>query len=160
MTIHVFGNIELSCPEISQKRQDDIAFQVVLIATQHKIGIKMGGNISRHAYDQFHGKPKTIMYELTSTPEDDNAHTLFIGEGPPREAGVDYSESLTDRLSRVKVWVNVVFAIKEVERIHMNISPQSDELTYAEFRVDDFMNSMLELFKKGWTPHVNITIYR
>ena len=97
----------------------DIAFYLTEEAAKNKIGIKFQGNVWERFMDRVNkSKRNEIFFELMDDPIVNFTEALFMGEG--------YSH-YEERMSRIQVFLQSIYYIKEVKKITLDIDAYPTE---------------------------------
>lgn len=165
MSVKVFGYLEFLNSNLEINDLVKMSFLMTSIATQNRIGIKLGGNVSLVFEERLKDLNKlTITFELTDDPLDINAEVLFSGEGVAnyvQGSRIDLGETLSSRMTRVQKFLYELLKSKNVSNIILDINiEEGDEFETINISVDNFCTKMLELYKQeeNWTPSVRIIL--
>lgn len=163
MSIGVCGMIQLINHSVDEIV--DLSCQLHKITAIHKIGIKMGGNISEDVYKLYSNclNKNNIAFELMDSPLDNYAEELFqpcIGDET-----INYEQEffriMTFNLSKILSLFQAVLSSKIVEFINFDINYMFRETdNRLEISINEFINFVLKEYKKSnfFVPTINLKI--
>ncbi|PYG87270.1 hypothetical protein LY28_02175 [Ruminiclostridium sufflavum DSM 19573] len=164
MSIKAWGIFQLYNSDFSIQEKVELAFVATIIATEHKIGLKLGGNVEPHILRNIGNLEGKIPFELTDDPLDVNAHCLFVGDGIEvlvAENRVDTGESLVARMERIQNFFTEMLMNKAIKSIKLFLNvEEGDEVDTLDVSVSEFSKKMVELYEQegNWTPIVKAII--
>ncbi len=162
MSIKVLGVFKLNS-KITVEQDIEMAFWMTQEAINNKIGINLGGNIfsgwlSKNNFDR-----DEMPYEITDDPLDVNVDLLFVGDGKRliiSDQVVNTGESLLSRMNRVQNFLEKLLQHPLAEKVILDINIEDDEFETLECKVQNFSDTMIDLYKKeeNWTSDIRLVI--
>ncbi len=158
--------------------QENITFyeelEVTLIfarkAAQLEFGVQQGANVSGMQAERLYQRGPArneIPYQLTDSPEDNNAVCLFGADGVAhyqkidgKQIRLDKGESLQNRMTKVKDVFEELLMTGKVEHIELYV----DDGTCTEYQkfvwgLDSFVDGMETIYQlEGRTPCLHIVL--
>ena len=135
-----------------ENEEMELAFCFERIANNLKIGTKLGGNITKYVFDKYIGERgrKALFFELTDTPIDIHAETLFAPNSYKN------SEPLSNRMSRVQDLFETLLSIRNVITITLEVNYLFADGTERETTINAkaFCEVMVQMFhqNEGFPP--------
>jgi len=164
MSIRVWGVFKLINESISENELDKYSFQIVNIATDNLIGIKLSVNVSNDFYRRCVQTNRYLPFELIDNPRTNVAEVLFLGQGISLQVGdkiLNTSESLDSRMQRVQNFLERVFSLNITESIIFHIDGGFGEEYTHNIKAGGFKTQITELFLHeldNGTPSVKLVI--
>jgi hypothetical protein len=164
MSTYVLGDLDLD-PVVDNYKKANIAFLVTKIATDNRIGVKLGYNVLPELLKELKKEKTSLPFELLDSPMTNVAEELFSGDGVrilERHIRVDSGESLSSRMARVNHFLADVLLIDVVNKIDIYIDTGFGEDIVLKTEVCNFTSVMLEIYKreKNFIPGIQLTITR
>jgi hypothetical protein len=159
MSILVNGFFDLH--KMSSMELINFSFETMRLACEHKIGLCLGENALVRDTDK---RANYLSFQMSDDPLNKHCDYLFSGDGvkllafgaiEPR------SESLEERLNRVKTFFEQMFATRKVEKIILNIDYYNkNDFVDTNIRISEFVPELTDLYRKCFnrTPTVRYII--
>jgi hypothetical protein len=162
MSMRVWGGLILA-NNVTIDETKELSFQVMKIASENRVGIKLGWNVSPNSRKEFEGRIEIIPFELVDNPLSDVAQILFSGDGVrqlEKHQRVDLGEPLESRMKRVQKLILELFDTKLIKKIVMYVNSGFGEEQLKEMKASKFVDTILELYTRGktWEPSVKLII--
>lgn len=163
MSIGICGYIDYNSDDIEEKV--DCSYYVMDQSIKWRLGCKLGGNISKHAYAivEKNISKSTILMEIMETPLDNYAEEMCqpsVDIDDDSEAGI--------RQKLVLNFVNLQGFLKSIMNhekvggieLYFNYEFWQEDDKVVEMQVDDFVDEMLENYKEEeyWAPVLKIVL--
>lgn len=163
MSIGICGSIDYNSDEIEE--EVDCAYFIMEQSIKWRLGCKLGGNISKHAYAimEKNTSKSPIFIEVMDTPLDNYAQEMC----QPSVDGDDDSEAnirqkLVSNFGDLQGFLKSILNHEKVKSIvlYFNYEFWQEDDKVVEIKVDDFVNEMLENYKEKeyWAPVLKICI--
>lgn len=151
MSIGICGYINYNSDDIEEK--DDCAYFIMEQSIKWRLGCKLGGNISEHAYNimEKNTSNSIIFMEIMDTPLDNYAEEMCQ---PTVEGNDNSEESIRQKLaSNFGALQGFLKSIMEHEKVkgivlYFNYEFWQEDDKVVETSLDDFVYEMLENYKE------------
>lgn len=159
MSILVNGFFDLN--KMSTMELINFSHEMEKIANADKIGLLLGENALVRDSDK---RVNYLSFQISDDPLVNHCEYLMSGDGVKLlKFGVlePRSESLEERLNRVKAFFEHVFSTKKVEKIILNINYQHMSDSHEKsIRINEFVPELLDLYRKCFnsTPSVRLIL--
>lgn len=168
MSIRSGGIIHLNqnCTQVEDK--DILAFQLMGLALDEKIGLLLGGNAT-YAISLTHDVKLTnrlLLFDIIDSPLDNNAECLFIGDNVKvfiGESRIDIGESLNSRMARIQHLINDMLLTDYVNSIELFLNVElGDDYKIIETCSLNLKDKIILLYNQldNWTPIVKFIIHK
>ena len=163
MSIGICGSIDYNSDEIEE--EVDCAYFIMEQSIKWRLGCKLGGNISEHAYDimEKNTSKSPIFMEIMDTPLDNYAQEMcqpsIDGDG---DSEASIRQKLVSNFGDLQGFLKSIMKHEKVRGIvlYFNYEFWQEDDKVVEMQVDNFVDGMLENYKEKeyWAPVLKIVL--
>lgn len=152
MSIGLCGYMDFSSDSLS----DEVFLSHFIVgqSVKYKLGCKLGGNVSRHAYNILESNPTggTMFIEIMDTPLDNYADGMLQPNIDIRDASeTDIADIIKSNLDNLQNFLQSIINYKNINRIvlYFNYEFWQNEDKTVDVNINNFSDIMLDYYKKN-----------
>jgi hypothetical protein len=150
MSIQANGIYVIDKRDLSVHDKIEIAYELIKISAEVKIGLLLGGNALLKANQDLVMSINEAPFIISDDPLDYNAECLLNGDGVKVYVSgfrIDNGESLETRMFKLQAFFEKGLAISTISRFEFNVNIESGDIFEIKvISVHNFKKEMLKLF--------------
>ncbi|MDF2474278.1 MAG: hypothetical protein K0R21_2060 [Anaerocolumna sp.] len=163
MSIGVCGRIKVISDNVNELVES--AYSIQKCAVEKRIGLKMGGNVSRNAYDMYSKteSKNTILFEVTDSPLDNYSDTLFFPtiDENSNNYEQEFSYKINRSIQKLNDLLQIIMDNEIVECIYLDFNYLfKDNEKIVDIKIDSLSKFILSKYiEEGYfTPVLSMRI--